>query len=487
MKKLSALLLILIVTTISCSSEKEKQSEEPRKDKLSPLSTIVVSDEYGQPIAGAKILIGPEEDVPFNDNVLTSKADGTIEIPSAWVSPEDVTLYASGYVTTTYKNQPPGAFNFMIKHEKGEKNIIHNTQLKNYQDVTGDGNIDVGLTFPAFYKSQFIDFDLTDYVSLKMDEIKIVGQSVEIPSNLGMPNQAEWWGFIRVRLNKPNSSMTFSESGLQKLAAVQARFDLSDMIKEVRSNDLEPFSLLELIEFKNGGIKEVNVIENQPTPSNVELDLYTFNQKFSVYAPIYDSKEVLLAMALERTGGQYFPSDIKPLESGQQRELKTRGHNDGLVLTLMRSRDLESGNAEKVARLSGRIYKQNQSNQIELLPIIAPPVLANNGLKLDLPTQYSNEIHPSGIYLSLSQVTSENNQGVIYDLKKVLWEVHLPDWKEDIELPSWNLLPNLQKDQRYLWEVVLLAQSDASQSLDIGPQKLEFTDIFSKNALEFTK
>lgn len=112
---LSCLILAAVSVPVGAAYAR-KRSRSPGYDEVIGYFTIkphwrpgrfrVVNPE-GTAVAGAQVLIGSSLHHPFRNNFLIADRDGQVSIPSAWTEPDTVSLFAPGFVRSTYESVDP--------------------------------------------------------------------------------------------------------------------------------------------------------------------------------------------------------------------------------------------------------------------------------------------------------------------------------------------------------------------------------------------
>ncbi len=476
--------LFTLLFVISCSKNNQTaKKDDDLRNGVKPFSGILVTDEFGVPLSDVKVLIGSKPDVPFANNIFVSGPSGEIGLPDEWSTPETVTLVHSEYVTTSYLNISPGPLNFRMRLKSQDSNLKIKGEVKKFTKVDQDGMIDLGLVFPAIRVAEIINFSINDYISPNTDEISVLGQKLKIPSNISIPAQTEWYGFIRIRLNKPEYSIRVNSLGVHHVAAVQARFDLSDMIREARKSDLDPFTLLNMIEFKNGNAQDVIFNSGSRLKKNIDVSGTKFPINTSHKMTAFTQNDMVLGISLIRSGFKYYPSDIKLLNGSTETDLKSDGDPRGKLVYIQRGKDTET-TGPSVDRLSGKILPNNQSQSPQMLTIIPQPI-AHSDIVSSTPPTKVNHIETGSVAI-LSQLSFVDTGSVKYEKKQKLWEVYRGDWNGDFELPDWSDAEPRQAGLSYRWEVIYLADDqNPPTNNSLGPQIFENSTDFSKNAIDF--
>ena len=191
--------LCLVLSLSGCGDDegdkpKKFGNEKPNQQDITPNHLRLLAPD-GSPIVGAQYLIGSAQNTPFPGNFGVTNEKGEFSIPEAWVVPEMVTVDAPGYLRATYMGLEPRARDIrMTKKFLASSELRGRTTGHTVRDR--DNIIDYALVMGAMSRQDLLNFQIQKVMSPLNDKITVVGQDVEIPSNISLPRQTERKLFI---------------------------------------------------------------------------------------------------------------------------------------------------------------------------------------------------------------------------------------------------------------------------------------------------
>ncbi len=460
------LFVALALSFTACSDSNLGPSTQRPQDLWGIFATsdIVVLGADMQPLENAKILIGAEEG-SLPGNFIATDASGRAALPAAWINAEPVTIDAPGYVRATYYAQMPGAHHYQLRKKTGMSQYEVSGITQGHNVVDKDDFIDFGLVIPALTRNDLMAFDLAAVISTQMDTISILGQTVEIPSNVTLPRQRESY-ILPVTIEKPGYRLYFTDPGIKKVYAARGRFPFETVVDRLRAK-AEFHELINYFTISGGGVKDINVAKST-TQVNLSVKDLNFTSKARISAPNIASDEMMLAVTTAEMGEYLVPTDVKSFKAGERRDLATLDQNSVLVGILKKTNEIDS-NAPGADRLSAvMIPAANAAPQF--LPLLEAPSLASNGDMLVPKANLIRGVNAVATYSVVSQQVEvlQGKDKVI--MKKPYWEVYAPYWLDVVSLPRW---PEASKRAagKKIWEVNLIGSLKASQ-VDLGPAML---------------
>lgn len=441
-------------------------------------SVIRVTDFEDKAIAGAQVLIGDANNVPFSGNFLTADSQGRVEIPAAWESAQSITVGAKGYVRVTYINQLPGPLTFKLAK------VISTAHYEVRGTVTGlpikdfDKQVDYGIVLPAMTKLNSLLFDMNQFISPILDSVSTLGQQMAIPSNISVPWQKERYAIMTATLNKPQYRIYFEEKGIVRLYALRGRFEFSPVVGALRKGK-SFVDVLNMFTLTGSGMRDVN-ITNASTANDLPINEVTFTQKKKATAPAIKTDETFIAVATNFQSGYLVPTDLKNVASGQSAELSL--HNKGsnfLLGVLKKTVDLDQGptfvvDSEFAAGsnpMSTTIIPFTGSVTAKVLPLITGPKLSNTGDLILPKVSTISGVTALATYSVFSQMFEDNRGGTKVLVPKRLWEVYAADWTTNIKLPEWPNDANVPGKKR--WETSFLGGPQSASQDKLGPAIIE--------------
>ena len=281
---------------------------------------VGVVDAQGRAIAGARVLIGQRQGVPFPNNFVAADGDGKIPAPAEWTSPQPITIEAPGFVRATYYARTPDSGDLILRPLPLAQKIALKGVTTGYGTLADDGWVHVGLVFPALARADIGQFQISNFISSETDSISVAGQTADIPSNVSIPTQRLTYLFFPVTLDKPAFRAFFDRDGAYRMVAAHARFKLSDGVSAIQGG--KPFlELVDLLDFKEASLTDVR-LSIAGGAANLAVNSIPFSAKSPLTAPRFDSRFAAMALAIgQDSGGRLYPSDVKRIGSGAVRQM----------------------------------------------------------------------------------------------------------------------------------------------------------------------
>lgn len=434
-------------------------------DDIQAENKIRIVNSAQQPIPNAKVLAGMALNVPVENNFLVSDANGDVQLPASFTSDWPLTIEASGFVRQTIFGFKPEQQTITLNRKLNSTKLELNGQVLGLPVKDFDDQIDFGLVMPALSRMDMLNFDLATVLSPYSDVISVVGQKLNIPTNVSLPSQKERY-FLSITLDKPKYRLFFNEPSTRRVFAAKGRFPFKTVVEEIR-NDKQFFELINYFSITGGSYRDVQVTNNTNTqdfPSN-ELN---FSQKKTFKSPNFNRDEVFISLAAADLDGTFVPTDIKKVDAQKAQGLNTLANQDSfLVSALLKTNEFGNGNASP--RMSASLKKFNEGMTPALLPMIANPTVANNGGTLRLPeVKGPASVAPTATVMVLSlvqQVKSGDNNVEVLDRQ---WEVYSSGWKSQVDMPQWPNDAKLNGKKR--WEVNFIGTESETQPMQAPSQ-----------------
>jgi hypothetical protein len=306
-----------------------------------------------------------------------------------------------------------------------------------------------------------------------------------VPSNLSVPTQSEFY-ILPLTLSKPTYRIAFTQTGPQKVAAIHARFKVSQVASDLEKGT--PFAeLINKFTFVEGSIKPVTILPGITTLS-IPVNSFAFSSSIPVTAPDFDPKLMMLSMAVPEMDGAFMISDAKRLNPHETVKLVApkSGVANGLVVSLLKnaSNDITGAASE---RLSATITTATRVQAPKFLDFVVPPVLHGTTLTLSPPPQLKGTI-PAMTYSVLSKVELLDKGNYKLEKKTPQWELYASGWAQSFDLPEWpasalEFTSGTTTSMR--WEAAFSAQGQRTSKSPAGPDVLEKVTHVTRNAVDF--
>lgn len=439
---------------------------------------LQVIDESGQAIGDAEILIGAREGQPFSGNRLRVDADGRVPAPMGWVSAEDVTIQAPGFVRLTHVREEAGEHIYRLKRELKPATVLSG-KTSGFGSLKTDGVLDVSLVFSALKKSDLSTLDLTRLLSPDVDKQSVYGQEIEMPSNLSIPGQTESvLLFVPVSLNKPRYRVALEGNGAatKTVAAVAAQFDFKGMISDLQDGK-SFFDLINRLKFKSYSVRSVAIA---PVAAPMTMDLpigeVPLSSSVTVQTGPVPAGHAVIAAALTDHSGDLIVTDVKRLMANEKKNLLTSygGSSTWVVRTLKKYEPTRVNFAGyDYEELSSIVLPANQTPSADFLPFISPVETRGRSLILR-PPQIASGFARTSTKVTLSRIEILSRESIDLVAKTPIWEFVSDGFISQIDLPMLANDPWAVKG-RYRWELQYSAT----------PAGSEMPTHLSRNSIDF--
>lgn len=485
-------LLVAILSTCAlitaCSKDKDDKGTPPKKvveettfDTLNEAqsTTLSVVDESGIAIPNAQILIGTALNTPFVDNFLSADAKGLLPLPKAWVNPEMVTISAPGYIRATFLEQRPQAQTYVLRLAPKADRFELKGKGTGFSVKDGDGLIDFAIMMPAMTKQDLFHFSVEQIMSPETDEISVLGQKADVPSNLSLPRQKETY-ILGFTLDKPAYRMYFDSFGTKNIYTVRGQFPHKPVIKGFQ--DKKKFTeLINYFSIKGGSLRTADI--NGPS-QNMDLPVndLSFTQQQTFTSPNFSGNEAMISVAVSEFQQLMLPTDFKNVQPNQSVSLVTAAGSTPQLLNVLMNKPAD--NKPRDERISAALYTFNKSIKAEFLPLMDYPQVTNKtqvSLKAIAPHP---AITPHATYCLLSKVTerSTGRKNESYKSTSALWEVYAAGWSTGFNLPTWPNEGPMQGSLR--WEASYLG-TQGTKKLDLSARLFEPVTHATHSSVDF--
>jgi hypothetical protein len=505
-------LIVFTSVLISCAEQHRTngtlKTQSSYQGELQLLSSdrLTVVDSSGQPIANANILVGFEPGIPFKGNVLTTDASGVANIPADWKDALPVTVQAPGFITSTLPISVPGQLTLeLLKQDAANEFEVKGAAI-DFPRLVTDGKVDFALMIPALSRDNLLSFDLSTVISQKVDTITIIGNDVNLPSNISLPRQTENYIFP-IELNKPDYRVYLRNPGVQTLTATHGQFPLQRVVNDIRAGK-SMFELINHFTFIGGGQKEFDIQDNL-SGQDVSVNQVPFNTQVAVRAPTFEASQQMVNLALVEQNGMLVPTDVKRVNSGQSLNMKSFGAAPMMFSFLVNATrdakailskpfswfkplmDLDRENflanspvaEQDFTQLSFALLPATGGVAPQFLPLIAQPSLTGDVLAMTVPTLPAGLV-PVATYMVMSEIESTMVGNVASEKRTRLWEVWSTTWLSQVELPKISF--NKRPDRTYRWEVLFMARPANFIGATVPSSRIDLSTVthVTRNALD---
>lgn len=392
-----------------------------------------VVDESGKPLQ-ARILIGDKVGFPFANNLIDTKTNGIMDIPSAWTTPQPVTIDVPDYVRLTLLNQTPGKMKVVLRKKIQPTDFELNGTSSGFQTKDFDDRVDAGLLLGSIKKADILAFSISSLISPKTDQLSIIGFDFDLPSNITIPPQKESY-FLTVNLNKPNYRAYFSNGGNKTVFLARAQGPFKK-IADGAKNKNPIYDLVNLVNITGGSIKQVN-LNGPKTTLNMNVAEMTFTNKLSYRAPQFDSSQVVLTASVAELPEGFLPADVKSAKAGESLSLNafTQYPTQMRFLTVLKNKNEFSLKNPGADRFSAALQNATASANVDLLPLLADPQVVNPQVFQFTPPSAKN-LNPLASSVVISEVTSSEGESEDARNSTPVWEIRATSWINQVALPD---------------------------------------------------
>lgn len=443
------LLSLSLVTLTACDKDKKEDSKVAQNARIerfvwtpkaeTAAAQVRVINQFGEPVAGAQILIGSMQGSPFRDNFVTTNTAGAVSVSNDWRTPAAVTVSANGYIRQTFLAQSPGNMTIRMSSAYLAQRAEVRGQVTQLPVVNNDKLIDFALAMPVVTRADLLNFDLGQVISPYTDTLSAAGQSNDIPSNVSLPRQRENY-FIGVTLDKPVYRLKVPTLGTKKFVTARGRFVFKKVVDELR--DGKPFyDMINHFSILGGGIREATLtgpLTQLDIPGN-ELE---FTTALAVQPATAQADEILLVLATNEMSGAMIPTDVKKSVGGAAVNLQSMPNLPAHIVTVVKKQSDFMSTAPGADRMSASLLPYSASTDKRLLPLIANPSIAPAGASyvISLPAVGNSAgINPTATSAVISDLveTKDGNKTILTTVKR--WEIIGSGWNQRLELPQWAL------------------------------------------------
>lgn len=449
----------------------ETQAVEPRDQQ-----TFLVVDANNRPLAGAKILVGDALNSPIPNNFLTTDSTGQVRMPEGWTTPLPVTVEAAGHVRLTHLERRPGGGILRLRKPAQVPTVEMNGRTTGHAIKDYDGYMDFGLVISGLKRNDILAFDIGKVISAQVDTISVMGQSLDVPSNIALPRQRESY-ILPITIDKPQFRLSFADAGEQVVFAARGRFPFKKVIDEVRARK-KFYELINHFDIQGGVVRQIAARAGYELPVN-ELN---FTTKRTFKAPSIRSSEVLIGLAAAEMNGVMIPTDVKKIESKQSMAMSVEGSSPALAIGVLKNASEFEGGTGGADRLSAVLLPFGSGVAPQFLDLIANPRFVSDEVQMTRPRALNgvHELATLAIFSDVREIPMGSNGSLPFLIHK--WEVYAPSWVEKMDLPQWPLATPQPTKKR--WEVTFIG-SQLKEAAELGQPVIDAATHVTHSSLDF--
>lgn len=450
----------------------------------------------GEPLFGARVKIGYQFDSQGKKHLLDemiTDENGYAAIPKSWMTQQPLTVFSSSTILTTVHHVLPEAQEFFVDPKQNDVDTQVSGVTSGYGQLKKDGKVDFSMVIPTLNKKDLIHFDMSRFVSNQTDRLDLpMGRKMDVPSNVVFPKQKEKYFFFTITFDKPLYRSYLRFFGSQNFVALHGQFELSK-VADAGSGGGNLFDMINYFNFLSGGHKSMQIVGDTPN-QNIAIDQWQLNQSVAVTAPKYPGNQIMVLASMLEKEGEFYPTDIKTVESGDQGEVKL-ANIPGFqpqYLAILKQKDnliLKDADLHKAIRNLKQSHGGLSLNQMSLnidtieslsahprfLPLVEAPIVQNSEIRLTPPGLMPG-VRPLQTLLVYAKIEQFEINGQTTERKTRLWVHEVNGWVDSIRLPDVSLPqePNTQ----YRWEVIFTGGDDEST------QNISQVKYITKNAVD---
>lgn len=473
------LALTLLLGLSACDTNKNlNPSADPIaefKDREAELrdNEIQVVDPNLNPIPNATVQIG--------QLTWTANSSGIVKIPRWWVEEENVNIKKSGFISTSYLNQMPQKAVYMIRYQTAPVRYEVKGNTSGYPDLKKDGWADFSLVIKPFTQMDVVTFDMSKIISDENDTMDVLGKTLELPSNIAVPQQKESYLFFTLNLDKPLYRTYFDTLGDKELIAHRGRFEVKTVVDKFRKGAAF-YEVMNDLKFQSLEVTKLSIAGN--TMKDLGTTAVTLTPQLTHKAPAFDPALLYFTTSLIKSGDTFIPADYKfykPSESLTMLLGNTPANN--YLISMYGEKKV--GPDGKVKGLTPKMSLALSSTAEPLntpLDTIQQPVIAAN-IATCVPPSKKEGVNPVGTYATISKVTTTIFENSMTENKEIVWESYAPNWVSQIQLPI-EMVRFLEATPHTRFEITYLGSTKAITTPQ-GPLQFNDATHASRNALDY--
>lgn len=465
--------------------------------------SVTVLDAEGQPLAGATVLVGSKQGLPFSGNQITTDANGVAQFSDAALKEgvlPSVTATKDGYSSLTLSQPAGNQIELRLPRQAAENEFAFlEGRVDGFPTGYPTSTLELGMFLPAFRTESLMNFDPQQFVSSYTTKISLIGER-DVPGNVLLPTQRKRYGFIPITLSKPDYIMPLATGMKAHMSALAGAVSISDAVGAIQNNDfLGAINLASFthVTWTNGPVE---------VRGNERFNL-TFNQEISPRAVqaklsgVPAGLDVVSVSVVDPSGerNDFIPLDVKAVKSESLQNgatnvglgtLKNRREGDGFYVFsgVFNRNDLTNANSS--ARwIVGSLQPVNTTSMDARFNGFLRP-LASNGVfegqreyRFTSPANTEAGLVPDVILVNIvSEKKNPETKGIY---RRVLWSAVLPGNADRVSLPDLGRpvlpAPDLGREETFRWEVIAVkASSNAGSDIQSVLRNLQHVSSLSQ-------
>lgn len=454
---------------------------------------IAVTDQSGRALKNANVQIELFKSSEFQHFITDD--NGIVELPRTNRGAFNLRVNKAGYMplNLNLKNSSGQMSITLSRKDKPAGYIEILGETNGYPSLQQDGWIDFSLVLKSLDRKELVTFNMGNFISPETDTLSILGNDINVPSNVSIPEQTENY-FFTVTFNKPEFRLYVPAADESKIFAIHGKMPLNKMVDDYQA-DKTFFEMLNNVDFLSLGDKVIKTNKDVKglTITSATNDL---DKKVSVTAPKLNNNKVMLAVSAFKEGDNYFFTDIKKVEAGGKVELTTKKNNDSYLISILLN-DSEARSFRELSlflmdnpmrdnkydfnQMSYHIYK-GSSVTPKFLPLVPEPAFSESKalVTATIPAVASG-INAYASVVNLYRIASVSQEYSV-EQRELLYSNSTAGWTDKFDLSGKSF--NFKKGETYAWEVIYLGSDNASYNNAIN---WDVVTHVTRNSVQFIK
>lgn len=374
----------------------------------------------------------------------------------------------------------PNSFQKLMSHEEshdllfpGLNNFELYGQTSGYGSLRTDGIADFGLVLKSFKRTDLFQIELNDLMSTKFDSISIIGNKINIPSNVAIPQQRERY-ILSINLDKPNYKIDFNPNENQSLVLLHGQFPFEDVVKGFR-NDQSLFELADKFSFLS--YSEYSFDNQQQIPKfnlNLVAGKNIHNQTIQIQAPSnFNSQFTFIAVAADSTTDEhYLPNNLAVLKPNEARNFKISSNNSQIFSGLIHQSFADPDSNSLLKFKMSLAFQPAQSWNSQILGFIENLKYNSENLDYDLPS--NNGLRELGVAFTIVEVDKNKKEQIIHQ------DYILGAWEKSLDLSKFQIIR--QANYTYRLDLFLSATSGSKTARNFD-DLFELAEYVTRNSV----
>lgn len=290
---------------------------------LSADVTVHVTDEFGSPAAEAYVLVGSSPNQSLSANFGKTDAQGSVTLPIQSLTAESITVAKSFYPRITYFGINGADITVKLPPANPSSVVEVGGDMTAYPGSLGGSKVRFAVFAPYLTEEKLFRTEINDIMGSRMEPMSVMGKTVYVPTNFVLPKQTVRYGFIPIKLNKPNFSMRVGAPNNYHFLGLTGEIPI-DALLAMPDGTIGSLQGAPSIDFNTAKIDGAGFLRNQNvTAAKSGLKVNLSNEKllpcFKASSSGSPSGHDVFALSLgydnQAASSPFFPAGIKTLEN----------------------------------------------------------------------------------------------------------------------------------------------------------------------------